>query len=64
MYIYIYMTCVGGCFVIEGGFKMIDFAQSNMTNSIIVTQAQLAITYLLKPPPLKPPRTQVPTKVY
>ena len=30
-----------------------------MDNNTVVTQTQLAITYFLKPPPLKPPPTQV-----
>ena len=36
------------------------FAESDMANSTVATQTQLAIIFLLKPPPLKPPPTQVP----
>ena len=42
---------------------MLDFAKNNMANSTVATQTQLAITCSLKTPPLKPPPTQVPTKV-
>ena len=41
-------------------FQNTIFCLSSMANSTVVTQAQLAITYLLKPPPLKPPPAQVP----
>ena len=52
-------TCVGGCFI-GGGFKIPDVAEDNTANSTAATQTQLAITCFLKPPPLRPPRTQVP----
>ena len=45
MYIYggRFGTCVGGCFI-GGGFKILDFAESNMANSTVATHTQLAIT--------------------
>ena len=56
-------TCVGGCFI-GGGFKILDFAQNNLAYGTVVTQTQLAITCVLKPPPLKPPTMQVPNCYY
>ena len=35
-----------------------------MENNTVVTQTRLAIIYFLKPPPLKPPPTQVPNLVH
>ena len=45
------LTFGGGWFM--GGFELLDVAYNNMANITVATQTQLAITYVLKPPPFE-----------